>query len=378
MSFEIRINGQPFTLWKSATVQRSIDTNAGAFRFSNSTSSPVGTYPVKTGDFVEILINGNRKIAGFVDEISGSQDSGSHTIEVSGRDNTADLIDSSVPDSVKVMEGPISLKAMIEKIISSISATISVLQNVSGLTDFDDEELQAAGCGDSCMAHLVSFARKRQVYLVPDGAGGLIIYRPDKSNRATTSILHVPGLSNNNVTSYSFQQSQQDRFNQYKCRSQDNFGFSDLADYAGDGTDRSDVVIDSQIRASRYREFQAEQTMGDKTCAQRAAEESNIRRAQGVTYTVSIPGVAQSDGTLWDFGQFVDVRDDYAGISGLYLIKSIEYAVDVSSGTRTQLTCCPPDAYQFTAEPSPEDKRAARTGAAYQNETPKTQGVIRR
>ena len=377
MSFEIRINGTPFALWKSATVQRSIDSNAGAFRFSNSTQSPIGSYPVKTGDFVEILINGYRKIAGFVDEISGSQSTTGHTIDVSGRDNTQDLIDSSVPDAAKVSEGPISLKALIEKVISAIGASISVSSNVTGMDQFSSDELQAAGSGNTCMEYLVSFARKRQVYLVPDGAGGLIIYRPDTSNQAASPLIHKDGEQNNNVVSYSFQQSQQGRFNQYLCRSQDNFGFDALAEYFGGGTDRNSPAIDDQIRATRYLEFQAEESMDAPTCSERAAEEANIRRAVGTTYTVSVPGAAQSDGTLWDFGQFVYVDDSYAGITGTYLIKTVEYAIDTTGGTRTQLTMVPPDAYQVTAEPGPENRRKASTGKGYANQAPKAQGTIR-
>lgn len=377
MSFEIRINGSPYTLWKSATVQRSIDSNAGAFRFSNSSSAPLSAYPIKSGDFVEILIDQARVVAGFVDEISGSQDDATHTVDVRGRDNTADLIDSSVPDAAKVKEGPVSLKALIETAISALGAVISVTNNVAGLTDFTTDELQAAASGDSCMEFLVSFARKRQVYLVTDGAGGLIIYRPDKSVKSASPLLHKENGINNNVTSYSFRQSQQERFNQYKCRSQDNVGFNPLAEYNKDGADRNGAAVDGQIRSTRYLEFVAEQTMPNGDCGKRAAEESNIRRAHGIEYTVSVPGATQSDGTLWDFGQFVQIDDDYAGIKGTYLIKAVEYAIDASQGTRTQITCVPPDAYQVVAEPTAADKRTAKTGTEYQNATPKTQGTLR-
>lgn len=376
MSFEIRINGNPFTMWKSATVQRSIDSNAGAFRFSNSTSSPVASYPVKAGDFVEITVNRVRKIFGFVDQISGSHDDSSHTIEVSGRDNVADLIDSSIPASAKVNAGPISLKALVEKVASSIGSKVKVSQTVS-IDDFTEDELQAAASGDKCMEWLVSFARKRQVYLVPDGSGGIIIYRPDQANKAATAIIHKPGTPQNNVIAYSFSMSQQERFNTYLCRSQANFGNDAFAEYFSDGADKSGEARDGQIRESRYLEFQAEQAMGNKTCAQRAAEQSNIQRALGISYSVSLAGLAQANGVLWDFGQFVFVQDDCAGIVGTYLIKAVEYAQDIGSGSRTQLSIVPPDGYQVTAQPSAKDARSARTGEAYQKQTPATQGTIR-
>jgi len=374
MSFEISINGRPFTLWESATVERSIDSNCGVFRFSNSSTVPVSEYPVKTGDFVEILISGVRKIAGFIDHISASQDDGLHTIEISGRDKIQDLIDSSVPDSAKVTEGPVTLKRLCENVISALNADIKVIEQVPDIAGFSSDDLQVAGSGDTCMAYLVSFARKRQVYLVPDGSSNLIIFRPDRLNKSTSPLLHRAAGRTNNILSYSVKWEQQNRFNGYLCRSQDNFGFDPFGDYAGDGTDRKNEVTDGQIRSARYLEIQAEESMNDQECKERAAEESNIRRANGTEHTAVVAGVTQSDGTLWDFGQFVDIIDDFADISGEFLIKSVEYAIDTRKGTRTRLVSVPPDAYQVEAEPTKADARKAKTGTGFQNIEPVEQG----
>lgn len=377
MSFEIRVNGASFALWKSAIVRRSMDNNAGVFRFSSSSKLSMQGYPVKAGDFVEILINNVRKISGFVDEVRGGQSEDTHTVTVSGRDNIADLIDSSIPDSAKVTTGPVSLKSLCEKVIKVIGARIKVINTVSDITDFTDTEIQAAGSGETCMAYLVSFARKKQVYLVPDGSGNLLIYRPDKAVKSAAPILHQLNGRNNNVVSYSFRQSQANRFNTYLCRSQDNFGFDPFADYTSDGTDRKNTVTDGQIRVSRYMELQAEETMDEQACLKRADEEANIRRIASTEYTAVVHGTEPSKNTLWDFGQFVDVIDDFADVTGKLLIKSVEYAVDTIGGTRTSLTCVPPDAYQVTAEPSKENRRTAKTGDGFQQTTPQTQPVLR-
>ena len=374
MSFEIRINGQPFSLWKTAKASRSIDLNSGAFQFTNPTGLPETTSPVKAGDFAEILISGVRKVAGFVDDVSGSGDERKgNTNTFSGRDATADLIDSSVPDDGKVSEGPISLKALCEKVIKSLNSLVKVILEVDGLLDFTSEDLQAAGSGESAMGFMVSFARKRQVYLVPDGNGNLVIFRPDPSNKSTSPLLHkVNGLTNN-VKSYSFRKSQQNRFNRYLCRSQDNFGFSTEADYSGEGTDRKSEVVDNNIRASRYLEIQAEESMTDTECKERASEEANIRRVDGQAYSATVDGVTQQDGTIWDFGQFVFVDDDFADMKGEFLIKAVEWSVDMNGGIKTTNTCAPPDAYQVTAEQPPESARSASTGTKLQQVIPPTQ-----
>jgi prophage tail gpP-like protein len=375
MSFEVRINGKPFVLWETAMAQRSIDTNCGVFRFTNSGSSPIQDFPMKVGDFIAILIDTIRKVVGFIDEMNDTQDKNSHTIIMSGRDNIQDLIDSSVPDSAKVTEGPISLKKLCERVIASLPTPpdIKVIEQVFGLADFTEDDLESAGSATSCMEYLVGFARKRQVYLVPDGSGNLLIYRPDPSNKASGPLINKVGGTTNNVLNYSVTRSQQNRFRKILCRSQDNFGFDPFADSDGEGTDRNATAEDSQIRETRFLEIQAEESMTVTECGERAAEESNIRRAMGEPYTVTVAGHSQPDGTVWDFGQFVPVCDELAGVKGERLIKSVEWSEDTRQGSRTRMVCVQSDAYQVVAEPTAATKRTSPSNTERENAVPITQ-----
>ena len=131
MAFEIRVNGRKFDLWETATVQRSIDMNSGLFRFTSSNTVPAD-YPVRAGDDVQILINGISRIKGFCDTVSAAMDEGIHTVSVEGRDNTADLIDSSVPDGAKTIAAPITMRALCERIIRELGAYIPVVNDIGG------------------------------------------------------------------------------------------------------------------------------------------------------------------------------------------------------------------------------------------------------
>jgi prophage tail gpP-like protein len=375
MSFEIRVNGIPFTLWETASAQRSIDTNCGVFRFTSSVSSPIQDFPMKVGDFIEIVIDCIRKVVGFIDEMSDSQDKNSHALIMSGRDNIQDLIDSSVPDGAKVTEGPISLKKLCERVIAALPEPpkIKVIEQVLGLLDFTEDELEAAPSSETCMAYLVGFARKRQVYLVPDGSGNLLIFRPDTANKASGSLINRVGGSTNNVLSYSVTRSQQNRFRKILCRSQDNFGFDPFADADGEGTDRNAEAEDGQIRGTRYLEIQAEESMNAAECLERASEEANIRRSMGQPYTVTVAEHAPPDGTVWDFGQFVPIDDEIAGVKGEHLIKSVEWSEDVRLGSKTRMVCVQSDAYQVIAEPTAATKRKSTTAPSLENEVPKLQ-----
>jgi len=343
MSFSIFVNGQPFIIWETATLRRSIDDNCGSFKFTNSSTVPGQPYPVKEGDLVGIKINGILKLTGYVDGVSTISDSDQHTVTVIGRDTTADIIDSSVPNSAKVIEGPITLKSMMQKVIAGLKANIAVIDDIDP-DEFTDKDLQAASSGGNAMDFLVSFSRKRQVYLVSDGDNSLVIFSPGEST-SSTSLIRKVNNQTNNVKSSSSRFSSQGRYNKVVCTSADNFGNNASADYSVDGTSRTGESIDSGVRESRYLEIQAEETMGDIECTQRANEEVNLRRARGNEYTAKVAGYAQSSGALWDFGQLVNVDDEYANVRGQLLIRAVEMFSSIQGGSTTSILCASPDAY---------------------------------
>lgn len=370
MAFEIRVNNQPYTLWQTASVRRSIDTNCGVFSFSSSSELPPSSYPVKAGDAVQVLINGVPKATGFIDTITASQNENQHIITASGRDNTQDLIDSSVPDAAKVLEGPLSGVAFCESVINALGATIPVVNNSGIEIEFTDEDLLNADSGRYCMEFLTNFFRKKQVYLISDGNGRLSIFRPS-GTQASGSIMHV-GSPEDNVKNYSASWEHQNLFNTYRVRSQDNFGFNLSADYDGEGIDRTGDVIDNNIRTSRYLEVQGEETLFPDETNNRAQEEANVRRARAINYTATIQGTQQTDGNLWDIGLIVKVRDEFVGVVGSFLVRSIEYNQDVNDGTTTTMTFASPDAYTVRGVATGQDSRRANRGSRFENTEPST------
>lgn len=371
---EVTINGTPYALFKTITVSRSLDNASGSFMITTSSNAP-DTFPINRGDVISISVDGVSKLYGFIDEINISGDNESHSISFPGRDNTCDLIDSSVPDGAKVIEEQISLKSMCEKVISELGIQMQVEDNSGQTNIFTEEDLQAAESGDAAIDYLQSYARKKQVFLIPSGDGKLIIYRPGQEV-ATTDLIHRYNDNRNNVKSYNVRQSQQARFNQYYVRSQDNYGFFDDADYGVDGTKRTGIVTDDSIRTGRYLEIVAEESMDDETCLARAKEEANIRRARSTSYSCVVAGTSMADGTPWDIGQTVTVNDEIANVRGSFIIRSVEYSQSSDAGTQTSITCAPIDAYKVQPVETPGDKRVSNM--PLQSDTPPEQVRPRR
>jgi prophage tail gpP-like protein len=353
--FQIRVDGQRYDLWQSARVHRSIDQTSGVFSFTSTSTSPI-----KAGSRCQILINDVTVLTGFIDSFKaqGSMTSGQN-ISVEGRDNTSDLIDSSMKDDVKMLEGPLSLKGLCERVIASLGATIPVISNID-ISDFGAETKFTADSGRGCMEYLVDFARKKQVYLVADGEGRLELFRPG-TDRSNTALLNEKNGEMNNVITWSISYTHQYRFNTYVVRSQDNFGSDDDADYADQGVSRTGEAIDSEIRSSRYFERQTPETSDSLEVGQSAIELSNLRKAKASEYNCVVAGVSQPNGDIWSFGQLVSVSDDFAGLKGMFLIKSVDFNIDIVQGSTTTLTLVPPEAYQVRLTTAGDDRIASRS-----------------
>ena len=368
MAFEIRVNGVLFTLWETASVQRSIDTNCGVFRFTSTNKSPAD-YPVKAGDAVQIVVDGQSIITGFVDVINakGSKAQGM-TIRVEGRDNVQDLIDSSVPDGAKSIETPISIQAMCREVIAALGLEIGVIFDAGSITAFPEGTEITADSGKKCMDFLTDFARKKQVYLVTNGQGDMIVFRPS-GKISSTKLIQERNGTRNNIISFSKNIDDSGRYFEYRVSSQDNFGADDEADYSADGVARKGLSEDDQIRLTRYLEIQAEESMDGTEIVDRAKEEQNIRTARGFEYSVDVVGTSQDDGTLWNFGQLVSVQDTVADVVGTYLIRAVSMSVDLNSGTITTLTLARPEAYTVR-QATQQDKRIAPLDGQFQNAKP--------
>lgn len=355
---EIRHNGVAYTLWESATFNRSLDNNCG--QFSMTSSNPFNqSFPLRIGDRVQFIVNGISVINGFVDKITASGDLEGHRLTVAGRDKVSDLIDSSVPDSVKSISGPVSLKSMAERIIKALGASIKVIDSTGGIEDFGADDLQAAESGQRCMDFLVSFARKRQAYLITDGNGDLVIFKP-RGQKVGTQLLHRQAGPNNNVKTAELDLDISSRFNRYVVRTQSNTAADPLAGYSAQEVSVTGEAIDPEIRSTRYLEIQGEQSMNAADGTERANEEANLRRAKGLQYTATLYGDSQMDGSPWDIGFLVDAFDDYNGVRGELLMFAISTSVDLNSGSVTTIGCSPADAYRAIAKPSRKTRRKSK------------------
>ena len=91
---EVFANGRKFSKWTGARVARSLDYIAASFLLSLVAKGPAGDrVRLFPGDSVEVAVNGTAVISGFVDRLSASFSSGSHSVTVSGSECSSDIAD---------------------------------------------------------------------------------------------------------------------------------------------------------------------------------------------------------------------------------------------------------------------------------------------
>lgn len=381
-SFKISVNGKVFNNWKTARVSRTLDENAGKFSFTSSQTS-LDKFPVRAGDAIKILIDGQPALTGFCDDASPDEAIGRHDIIVSGRDNTSDLIDSSMPDSVKSIKGPVSMQELAEKVIAALGANIEVVDNVGNkISKFTKDEKLGAAAGKRCMEYLTNFARKKQVYLITDGEGRLVIFRPLEKS--------LPGSLTKgvNIKSSNAKFNHAQRFHTYSVRSQldllsgeidfekiNKLPKEDQVEALNKAMNIRGIATDEKIRPSRFFEIQSEESMTKKEAENRAIEELNIRIARSEVYVATVVNALRSEKTLWDIGQLTNVNDESAGTVGYYIIRSVVHAIDRQSGSITTITTAPPEAYNVRI-PNGGDTRRANQGEKFQTLTlPPKRGI---
>ena len=343
MSLEIK--GIEYGGFTSASSFRSIESISGAFNFRASSTKNI-PFPAKIGDECRVLIDGKPVNNGFIEGVSPSYSGQNHELIITGRDKTADMIDSSTLNKNN-FQGTVLLSDIIKQALEAGSITgIEVIDNAPLTRPFNEADVQASDVGESIFEFCDRYARKLQVLLTGDGNGNIVITRSGTAKTAT-GLFNVVGGTKNNILSASASYSSTDVFNKYVIKSQ-----SSLSSLNAQGSvppsqavDQSGTSIDDTVRKSRQLEITPPASMSSEDAANYALWQRNVRRARAFTASIIVHGHKQGDGSLWQPNMLVDLHDDFLGRKGTFLIKSVTNNVDNDKGETTSLELVERDAY---------------------------------
>ena len=281
--------------------------------------------------------DGELLITGYLDSVAPSYSSEEHSITVSGRDKTADLVDCSAPPTQWIGR---RLADVARELCAPFG--IGVIDQAGASASFRSLK---PNDGETVFEMLDHAARIRGVLLVTDGRGNLVITRAGREQAGDALYL------GQNVLTGSGNFDLRDVFSHYTLKGQQ----------AGDdwlsGSDAAAVKAtagDARITRHRPLTLIADGPLDAAAARERITWERNVRwgRSQSIAY--SVQGHRQQSGALWRPNMLVNVFDPYQFLDGAErLITDLTYSLD-ERGERCELTVMPREAFDLVEQPEPE------------------------
>ena len=329
------LDGRALAGWKSVSITRSLEEAAG--RFELSVSERLQRQPrarIRSGVECAVRIGDTPMIRGYVDRVRAEIDKEQHTFTVAGRDRVADLIDCS-PDVPPSEWTDVTLLELGQELARPFG--IEVIADVDVGAPF---ERVALSPGQRAFELLEERARQRQVLLVSDADGRLVLTRPDQSRAA-------PITEGVNFKRGAFEESTAERFSLYTVKGEGFLG----PEFPPPEARAKDVGV------PRFRPMLIVPSgdLDEARCRERAQWEATYRRARGERAEVTVAGWRQPSGEVWPVGARVVVDIPSLGLSGERLISSTTFSLTNDRGTETRLVLDRPGAFEPMPETADED-----------------------
>lgn len=356
---KIKINGQDYNGFTSATVSRKFTDASGKFSFNATPKTPGQDYPIQLGDECVITVEDQIFLTGYVESFQLDRQNAMDEFKYifSGRDRTCDLIDSTIDwNIITDFSGDITLSDLCSKVISGLQIqNLGVVDNVNPAT-FSKDVLIAPEAGQNAFHFVGQYAKLAQTLLSTDGQGNLTIERTSTNQISTLLLLEYDG-QNNNILGMSSGYTTTNQFNAYKAYSQMSlitFEFQSKQFQDGDEANAVGQIgtsTNSQIRTGRNYVFIGETPLSDAQTAQNYADwENNFRQAKAFSYQCRVAEHTYDGNNIWLPNTLVKVKDDAANIDAILLIDSVQFDEDLANGKTTTLNLVWKDSYSLLIE----------------------------
>ena len=325
----LHIKSAIYAGWKKIRISSGVEQLAGRFNLSITERwSGQDGWPIVCGDACQLRIDNVPVITGYVDDVLPTFAATSHSITITGRDKTGDLVDCSA-----VHESGAWLNVKLDQIAKDLCRPfgIDVIVNSDVGAVFKKFSIQQ---GETVFEALDRAARMRGVLLTSDGLGNLVITRVGTDRIATALV------QGQNIRGGSGQLSHRSRFQSYTVK-----GMQSGDDWSSPEQNSQPVATAKDPNIKRYRPIVliAENSGDQAAMAQRANWEAATRKGRGKRATITVGGWQHSAG-LWLPNYVVAVDCPYLKLHRDMLLAGVDYIVD-DEGKRCELKLAPPEAF---------------------------------
>ena len=315
---ELRVNGNIYKWWKSATVNRSMDSIASDFTVSIAEDKE---YYIEPGDRVQVYVNDNLVATCIVDSKEISYDAASHSITISGRSLTGQLVDGYEHHTIGTWKN-ITPDKLILDLVDEYGINVSTeVELTKKIEQFTVEH------GETTFHCLERIARNNNFLLMDNPEGALVLTKASK----VPTLAHL--IYGHNILSCHSKHSIDDIYSWYIVK-----GHQPKLE----GNSRHQLE-DHSVKLFRPIVLISSTPVTDAECKTRAYWEAKIRKARSHTATYTVPGWEYEEKKLWAPNMQVFIDDPKTNRFGHYLVTEVSY--QTGNGELTELTVMPPEAF---------------------------------
>ena len=356
---KLKVNGFLYSGWETINISTGIRQASAAFELTVNEKwqgrddlNRIGaTWKLQAGDACQVLIDDEQVISGFIDVHESTITHDSHSVSVSGRSRTADLVDCSA-----VHNPGNFVKQNILSIANSLSAPFDVEtvlgDNVRAVSSIEKFELNN---GESVFEAVERCARKQQLLVTDNKDGELVL------DQASDSAYSFP-LSGWESATFTADYSR--RHSLYTAKAQQHgANFKDPLEAARvPGT-----VTDPAITRYRPLIVRPEGTTSPADALKRIRWQANRAIGESLRLVVTMTGFRDNNDDLWQKNRLINVYDETLGIDHQLLIESVRFSQSTDTGTTTELELVHPGAYapEPVAQATNSGKRTAAKKSSY-------------
>lgn len=328
----LKTNKIAYSVFESVHIRKSMLDMCGAFVVSTDNFFQGGSSSreIKMGRGVKVEINGYPIIDGWIDEMPIDFGQRYDHLEISGRDNTCDLVDCPWDETPNEWKNQ-TVKNLIKTFCNKFNITVITDDSASAEVETKIESFKANE-GVPISELISELCRDIGILPISKGDGYLTLTEATTTEYSTDAII-VSG----NAEGGRLVQSNKDRFSSYKVKGYgigtDNKALADFVNCLGEF---SDSII------SRDRPFVnfAENATTSAICKKKAIWEARVRAGLSRAIIYNVDSWTQSDDKPWQINKLVKVQDDFTGIDDTMLIAMIDYIYDENDGGDTCKIMC--------------------------------------
>lgn len=327
-------SGREVSGWQQISITLRCDGFPPQFSLSASASAPDANVrtPAVAGDLCWVSIGDDRVITGYLDEVTETADANSHSLTLSGRGKTQDLVDCSAEwESGQQLNG--TALSIAERLAEPYLIAVELAQGASAGPQVPQWALDYGETG----AAIVQRVAQNAGLLAYEDAAGRLLLADLGTEYAGGGAWYGEG---GNVESYRIALSAHERFSQVVCASQAAASLNEIP-----GSDFFHTEADPNVRRHRQLDIVIAQVAepAQEFTKRRARWEVTRRLGRSTAVEVTVDSWRDASGKLWAPNTLVPVNLPNPQVPSPLVLASVTFRHD-ASGTRADLSLVPREA----------------------------------